>query len=86
MAVEWMDPPRSINPRQQEIEADVAELKAHPGEWALVVREASEAAARAYQRRGCRTRIALTEDRRHYNIYAMWEGEYGSPPCGPESV
>lgn len=71
-----------------QIERDVAELKAHPGAWALVREGAKSAAPVAtYKARGCVAtshRVNTSPDR--FDIYAMWPADETDDVKGDDAL
>ena len=73
MSVEWGDPPE-VRTTALQFRAQLAELKKHPGAWALVRRDATPNSGQSFKKAGCVvTRRGSGNGR--YNVYAMWPGE-----------
>lgn len=76
--MKWEEPPAPAHSTAAQIEAEVRELKANPGRWALV-REgmASTGATMPWKERGCETTSRKNAEGR-VDVWARWNG-------GPES-
>jgi hypothetical protein len=61
--VVWEDPPpdsrgRGLSGAAARNAAILAEVKAHPGKWALVSEDIARSVAQAWKKKGCETRTA----------------------------
>lgn len=89
--MKWKKPPQTTSGRglSRQIEADIAELQKHPGEWALV-REAAKSPepARTYRSRGCHAvshRLSGTRPYR-FEIYARWPEDETEDVKGDDAI
>lgn len=69
--MEWKDPPPATGGPRHELDAEVDELKQHPGRWALVRENCVASARDAYVRRGCETTTRAAGGGK-FNLYARW--------------
>lgn len=67
----WQDPPAPMKGRERTVELDAlaAELKAHPGRWALVATNPYPGASKQYKNRGLQV-ITRTRPDGKYDVYA----------------
>jgi hypothetical protein len=76
--LKWQDPPpgRRLGGKvgAQRIDADVEELKANPGRWALIAESVTSPVLLSYRKRGCEVRISTVKPKPNarYDIYARW--------------
>lgn len=73
--MKWQEPPMPGHSTAAQIEAEVRELKANPGKWALV-REgmSSTGATSPWKERGCEATSRKGADGR-VDVWARWTGE-----------
>lgn len=74
----WQDPPARNSARGNDYTETIETLKAHPGRWALVLKEwKTSAAPAAFRQAGCQatTRQNKGKDQKTYSVYARYPAE-----------
>lgn len=69
MSLVWKDPPPSKT--FGKLAGEIAELKAHPGVWALVRESTHRSAGISWERHGCETTLRKNPDGT-WQVYARW--------------
>lgn len=72
--IEWAEPPTDAKSGRSYgwIKRAVEQLKERPGEWAIVGRDQSAAAARHWKSYGVEATVRRDPDTGRYTIYARW--------------
>lgn len=75
--MKWQEPPQSKAGRgraaSRERDAVVAQLKEHPGRWALVQEQCrNSGAGTSWRQRGCEATAVRRDDGKGYDVYARW--------------
>ena len=78
-SIEFVDPPPKATGNDKRAAARnaavLAQLKARPGEWALVKHDTTDTAGSTWRRQGCEVTTRTTghrEGRRVVDVYARW--------------
>lgn len=77
MQIKWQDPPEPSTGRGRQTSRErdqlVAQLKNHPGKWALILEDQkSSSAATSMRKRGCEARSVRHRKTNTYDVYARW--------------
>lgn len=72
----WKEPPpRTYRGKAGRWVAVAAELRAHPGEWALVATDVTPNLAQTLKRHGLETAVRGIRNKKAAEVYARWVGE-----------